>query len=368
MRDAFPLSAAARAASVGGISVLKTKSSSVARFTPLTRTSPGVSFTMRRAAIVALPAGRSVKITCAPVRASWSRRVCSMSSGVMPIIESTTSLSAMPQIWPTAETSPPANSPCPTTMARGLFGLSPAFSFMIFLQILANVVCRRRFHATDQPLVEGFRGVYAGIAEEMVHGDDFRDHGDVLPRIEEHCHLRQLDVQNGGRLHVEPDALDDCVLIPLFQLDDDLDSFLLPNSPDAEYCLDINQADTADLHVVALEIVGTSDQDIVPALAGDDQIVGNETVSPFHQIQHALGLADAALAGEEQADPEDVCQRPVQRNRRRELHLQHRLDATIELRGFQLGANDRDARRTGRLLEADRQALALGNEDCGNRE
>jgi len=118
---------------VGDTAVLKTKSSRVARFTPLTRTTPGWSFTMRRAAMVALPAGRSVKITFAPVRASSSRMALSMSSGVIPIIESTTSSLARPQICPTADTNPPANSPCPTTIARGCSGPPPALSFMIFL-------------------------------------------------------------------------------------------------------------------------------------------------------------------------------------------------------------------------------------------
>src|SRR5207237_2636643 len=68
--DAFPRSAAARAASVGGTSVLNTKSSRVARFTPLTRTISGSSLTILSAAMLALPAGRSVKMTRAPVRSS----------------------------------------------------------------------------------------------------------------------------------------------------------------------------------------------------------------------------------------------------------------------------------------------------------
>src|SRR3954470_19782513 len=149
--DAFPLSAAVRAASVGETSALKTKSRSVARFTPLTRTSPGVSLTRRRAAMVALPAGRSVKITRAPVRASCSRMVFSISSGVIPIIESTTSLSAIPQIWPTAETRPAANSPRPTPLAPAVTGPPPVCSLMIFLEILLNIACSRCLHAANEP-------------------------------------------------------------------------------------------------------------------------------------------------------------------------------------------------------------------------
>src|SRR2546423_88565 len=96
--DAFPRSAADLAASLGETAVLKTKSRSVAKLTPLTSTMLGSSFTMRLAASVPLPAGRSVKMTWAPVRASSARIVVSMSSGVSPTIESPTSLPAIPQI------------------------------------------------------------------------------------------------------------------------------------------------------------------------------------------------------------------------------------------------------------------------------
>src|ERR1700694_1937983 len=61
--EAFPRSAADLAASLGETSVLKTKSRSVARLTPLTSTMLASPFTMRRAARGALPAGRSVEMT-----------------------------------------------------------------------------------------------------------------------------------------------------------------------------------------------------------------------------------------------------------------------------------------------------------------
>jgi len=86
------------AASLGETSVLKTKSRSVARLTPLTSTMLASPFTMRRAASVALPAGRSVKMTCAPVRVSSARIAVSMSSGVSPIMDKPTNLPAIPQI------------------------------------------------------------------------------------------------------------------------------------------------------------------------------------------------------------------------------------------------------------------------------
>src|SRR5881394_3177378 len=98
------------------------------------------------------------------------------------------------------------------------------------------------------------------------------------------------------------------------------------------------------------------------------KIAGDEPMTALHQIQHAFGFADAALSREKQADAENVCQRPVKGDGRRELHLQHGLDAAIELRGLELGADNRYAGVAGNLLESGGQPLALGHEDGGDRK
>src|SRR5437763_13334341 len=152
----------------------------------------------------------------------------------------------------------------------------------------------------------------------MVHGDDFLHHRDVLSGIQKHGDLGQIDIQNGRRFHVDSDALNDGVLIPFFQLHDDLDALLLADGPDAEYRQNVDEADTADFHVVTLHLVATANQNVVAPLAGDDQIVGDEAVAALDEVEHALGLADAAFTSEKQADTEDVSQRSMERNRRRE--------------------------------------------------
>src|SRR4026209_840250 len=170
----------------------------------------------------------------------------------------------------------------------------------------------------------------------MIQGDDFGDHGDVLARVGIDGDLRQLDIEYGGGLDVEPGTLDDRVLVPFLELNHYLDALLLPDGPDAKYSGNVDQYDATDLHVVALHLVPACDQHIVAAHAGDDQIVRDEAVAPLDEIQHALRLADTALAGEEQPNAEDVSERAVQDHRRRELHLEHRLDPPVELRGLEL--------------------------------
>src|SRR5689334_7634372 len=52
----------------------------------------------------------------------------------------------------------------------------------------------------------------------------------------------------------------------------------------------------------------------------------------------------------------------MQRDRRRKFHLQHRLDASIELGGLELGAYEWDPSSAGDFLEAHWEPLSLGNE------
>src|SRR6185503_12334396 len=153
-----------------------------------------------------------------------------MSCGVCPTLDSTTSLSASPQICPTADTSPAENWPWPTTIAFGFPAPSPSLSLMIFLEILSNIARRRRvLHPPNESLVECFGGVDPRIAKQVVQRDDFGDHGDVLSRVEIDSDLRQLDIEYGCPLHVEAGPFDNGVLVPFLELNHYLDALLLPD-------------------------------------------------------------------------------------------------------------------------------------------
>src|SRR5687768_6007012 len=202
----------------------------------------------------------------------------------------------------------------------------------------------------------------------MVERDDFRDHGDVLPWVEEHRNLRQLDLENRGRFDVESGALDDCVLVPLLEHDDDFDALLLPNRPDSENRGNVDQSHTADLHEMALHVVPATNQDVVAALARDDEIIGNQTVSALHEVEHALRFSNSTLSREEEADTEHVRERSMQRSRGRELHLEHWLDAPIEFGGLETRSNQWNPGCGGDLAQSRREPLTLCNEYCGDRK
>src|SRR2546423_2087666 len=182
---------------------------------------------------------------------------------------------------------------------------------MVFLEILANVACRGGLHAPYQSIVEYFRGVDAGVEQQMIQRDYLGDHRDVLSGVEEYRDLRQLDFQYCRRFNIETSALDDRVLIPFFQLHDDLDPFLLPDRADPKNGRNVDQTDATDLHVVALHLVAAANEHIVSALARNHEIVGNEAVATLDEIQHALGFTDSTHASEEEADAKYVGKRAM---------------------------------------------------------
>ena len=58
--------------------------------------------------------------------------------------------------------------------------------------------------------------------------------------------------------------------------------------------------------MMALQLVAFADQHIIAALEHDHHVVGDHAVPAFDKIEHALRLANAALAGQQQANAVDV--------------------------------------------------------------
>src|SRR3990170_4556560 len=175
---------------------------------------------MRRTASVALPPGRSVKKTRTSFADAAERNCVSMSSALSPRFVSATKSFPSPAICSTALTRPSANAACPATIARGpdsAPAASPSALFVIFLEILPDVACRGLAHPADQSLVENLCRVDSRIAQQMIEGDHFGDHRDVLAGIERNRDERDLHSQYFRRVGVESGAVDHCVLVPFLE-------------------------------------------------------------------------------------------------------------------------------------------------------
>src|SRR6267378_3672739 len=104
-------------------------------------------------------------------------------------------------------------------------------SLIVFLEVLL----RGAFfaHAPDQAVVEDMRRIHAAVAQQVVHGQHFADHRQVLAGIQGHREQRQLDVEELGFLTVESGAVVFASRVPILELHDDLDAFLLAHRADA---------------------------------------------------------------------------------------------------------------------------------------
>ena len=136
----------------------------------------------------------------------------------------------------------------------------------------------------------------------------------------------------------------------------------------AEDRLHVHEPDAANLHVMSLELVAAPYDDVMPAAGGNDQVVGNQAVTTLHEIEHALGLADAALSYEQKSDAVDVCERAMKRCGWRKLFRDRRFHAREELRGFERAPQDRHAAMPRRLHHFVRDVLPLRHDDAGNLE
>jgi len=67
-----------------------------------------------------------------------------------------------------------------------------------------------------------------------------------------------------------------------------------------------NEADAANLHEVALELVAPADQQVIAAPEADHQVVSHQAVPALDEIEHALRFSDAAGPGEQQPHAENV--------------------------------------------------------------
>src|SRR5688572_9636837 len=113
---------------------------------------------MRRAAMVQLPAGRSVKMTIAPDDAIRSRISSSTPCADRSRLVTPMKRSDRPVICSTADNIPSAKVPWPATRARTLL--------IVLDEILARVP--RVAHAIDQTLVKGLGRVLAVIPQQVI--------------------------------------------------------------------------------------------------------------------------------------------------------------------------------------------------------
>jgi hypothetical protein len=120
--------------------------------------------------------------------------------------------------------------------------------------------------------------------------------------------------------------------------------------------------------MMTLELVASSDENVVAAPMRDDYVIGNEAMSALDEIEHQLGFSDSTSPGEKQSDTEHVSERPVQRRHRRELTLENGFYPTVELGRLEPGSQKCDSGSRCSFAESRRKVLTLRHDYCGKRK
>src|SRR5690625_1801319 len=161
--------------------------------------------------------------------------------------------------------------------------------------------------------------MYPRITEEVVHREDLGDDGDILARVEWDSDPRDLDAQDIDLVSLYASPVVVVIIVPLLEVDHQLDPLLLAHCSDPEEARDIDDPDPSDLHMVSLQLMTAPDEDIVPPPIDHDEVIGDETVSPLYEVQYALTLPDPTPPGEEESDPVDIGEGAMDRRPRGEV-------------------------------------------------
>src|SRR5215211_7535874 len=198
----------------------------------------------------------------------------------------------------------------------------------------------------------------------MHHGDNLRDNGDVLPRVQWNDNAWNHDLEYRRFLTGETAAIGIACRFPILQLHYHLDPFLLPDRPDSEQRRYIDEAYATDFHVMRRKLMTPADEDIVTSSRHLHHIISHQPVPPLDQIQHTLAFPDPGPPDEEEADTVDVRERAMQRGARRKCLFHNRLDTAIKLSSLELAPEDGNPSCSGELEQLSRNFLALRHEDA----
>ena len=141
------------------------------------------------------------------------------------------------------------------------------------------------------------------------------------------------------------------ILIPVLQLDDQVDGLGLFYALHTEQCLHIDDTDAPQLDEMSRDLRGRADELCLVDPADLHHIIGNQTVAPLDEFQRRLALTDTALTHDKDALAVYVHQHAVNGNTRRQLDAQPVDDLCHHGRGLLIGVKYRTAKLHGQLQE-----------------
>src|SRR5665647_1073937 len=174
----------------------------------------------------------------------------------------------------------------------------------------------RRFHEWSrlgqdpvEPADDLVRRAVALLAEDVDLAGDLDQGGDIPPRSDGDGQLGDLAAEDGHAVAgLESEPVDLIAPPPLFEADDQVHLGLPGDRARSEDGPDVDDPEAPDLHEIAAQGRGRTDE-LAPRRRPDlDDVIGDELMAPGDELESALAFPDAAVAEDERPQAEDLQQ------------------------------------------------------------
>src|SRR5947209_6986846 len=199
--------------------------------------------------------------------------------------------------------------------------------------------------ARDKPL----RGIVTAQAHEVNAHGGLDERREVPARTDGQDEVRHGDAEYLDGARVESETLDLGRLLPALEHDVEVNLRGAADGRRAEQLADVDDAEAANLHVLAQEVGRAARELAGPRAPHLDEVVGDELVAAHDEVERALRLPHPALALDEDAEAVEVEQDAVAHLARRERFFQVLGDGADGDRADERRLDERERRALGGL-------------------
>ena len=190
----------------------------------------------------------------------------------------------------------------------------------------------------------------------------------LRPSRHRHADVGAGHVEDAVHRLLEPQPVVRLSGLPGLELDHQVDRLALAHRGQAEQVLDVDDADAAQLHVMAQRLRAVADQLVVGIAPDADAVVADQAVAAGDEVERRLALPHSAAPDQQHAQPIDVEQHGVHGGRGDQVLLEEVADALDDDRGEPRRAQHRHLLLAAGLEEVGQRLEALGDDEDRDRQ
>src|SRR5438445_11684217 len=216
-----------------------------------------------------------------------------------------------------------------------------------------------------QPLGKLLRGIIPVVFQQMIQGDNFADYRHVFAGKNRKFDSRELNIEDRYPLIVQTGPRIILIGAPFHELNDKLYPLLKPDCAYTEHAPDIDEPEAPDFHEMLDQIGTRPHQNSFPLPRNHHNIVRDQTVPAFDEIEGNLAFPDSRAAYQQHADTVYIDEGSVHHGLGGKLVIQEIREEIDEFRGFEGGPEDRHLVRERVLHECFVDLIIACHNDTG---